>query len=197
MVRLAAEYDLDVSVRIVLPLAVRKPGFFATVNPLWPPYLMRDTTRIAEQLDIPYAWPQPDPIVQDYATRRVAAEQPYIFRLARLGVEAARRGRGLPFIDEVSRVIWGGEVRGWNEGSHLADAARRAGLDLREVDAAIAADPAGYDAAVEENQQALEAAGHWGVPTMVFAGEPFFGQDRIDLLIWRLGQHGLRRRDAR
>jgi hypothetical protein len=26
---------------------------------------------------------------------------------------------------------------------------------------------------------------------MVFAGEPFFGQDRLDLLVWRLEQHGL------
>jgi 2-hydroxychromene-2-carboxylate isomerase len=25
--------------------------------------------------------------------------------------------------------------------------------------------------------------GHWGVPTFVFENEPFFGQDRIDLLI--------------
>jgi len=29
------------------------------------------------------------------------------------------------------------------------------------------------------NQDALKAAGHWGVPTLVFDGEPFFGQDRI------------------
>ena len=42
--------------------------------------------------------------------------------------------------------------------------------------------------------RALEAAGHWGVPTSVFAGEPFFGQDRLELLLWRLRQHGLRHR---
>ena len=30
--------------------------------------------------------------------------------------------------------------------------------------------------------------------TMVFDGEPFFGQDRIDLLLWRLRQHGLQPR---
>jgi 2-hydroxychromene-2-carboxylate isomerase len=194
LVALARDYDLDVHVRVVLPIAVRIDGFFDRVNPLWPPYLMRDTFRIAQQLGIPYAWPQPDPIVQDYATRKVAAEQPYIFRLTRLGVEAARRGRGLAFIDEVSRVIWGGEVRGWHEGSHLADAAGRADLDLVAMDAAVAADAAGYDAEIERNQADLETAGHWGVPTMVFEGEPFFGQDRIDLLVWRLQQHGLRRR---
>ena len=194
LVRLAAEYDVVIDVRVVLPIAIRIPGFFDTVNPLWPPYLLRDTTRIAQYEGIPYGWPRPDPIVQDSSTRQVAAEQPYIFRLTRLGVEAARRGRGLAFIDQVSRVIWGGEIRDWHEGSHLADAARRADLDLAAMDAAVAANPAGHDAEIARNQTDLEAAGHWGVPTMVFEGEPFFGQDRIDLLVWRLEQHGLRRR---
>jgi 2-hydroxychromene-2-carboxylate isomerase len=194
LVALEREWDLELRVRVVLPLAVRKPDFFATVNPLWPPYLLRDTARIAEFLGLPYGWPQPDPIVQDYATRRVAPEQPYIHRLTRLGVEAALRGRGLPFVDEVSRVIWGGTVQGWDRGTHLADAAARAGLDLASMDAAVAADPARYDERIAENQRALDAAGHWGVPTMVFEGEPFFGQDRLELLFWRLRQRGLERR---
>ena len=194
LVGLATDYEVDVAVRVVLPIAIRIPGFFEQVNPLWPPYLLRDTMRIAEHEGIPYGWPRPDPIVQEFPSRKVAAAQPYIHRLTRLGVEAARRGRGLAFVTEVSRVIWGGEVVGWHEGAHLADAARRAGLDLASMDAAIVADPASYDATIEENQRDLEAAGHWGVPTMVFEGEPFFGQDRLDLLVWRLGQHGLRRR---
>ena len=57
LVQLHGEYDLDVRVRPVLPIAVRIPGFFDTVNPLWPPYLMRDTWRIAEYEGIPYGWP--------------------------------------------------------------------------------------------------------------------------------------------
>ncbi len=194
LVQLARDYDLDVNVRVVLPIAVRIEGFFDRVNPLWPPYLMRDTFRIAQYHGMPYGWPQPDPIVQDFSTRKVAAEQPYIFRLTRLGVEAARRGRALPFVTEVSRVIFGGDVQGWHEGTHLADAARRADLDLASMDAAITADPASYDATIAQNQQDLETAGHWGVPTMVFEGEPFFGQDRLDLLVWRMEQRGLRRR---
>lgn len=194
LVRLVEEYDVEARVRVVLPIAVRIPGFFQRVNPLWPPYLLRDTMRIAQFEGLDYGWPQPDPIVQDFVTREVAAEQPYIYRLTRLGVEATERGRGLPFIDEVSQIIWNGKVQGWHEGRHLADAAARAGLDLAELDAAIAADPARYDAIIEQNQRDLEAAGHWGVPTMVFDGEPFFGQDRIELLKWRMQQHGLTRR---
>lgn len=196
IVDIVRRYDVDVRVRVVLPIAVRIPGFFDRVNPLWPPYLMRDTLRIAESLGIPYGWPQPDPIVQDFATRKVADEQPYIYRLSRCGALASERGRGLAFIDHVSRVIWGGEVVGWHTGSHLADAAARAGCDLAEMDATIAREAQRLDAAIAQNQADLEAAGHWGVPTMVFNGEPFFGQDRIDLLLWRMRQHGLRERAA-
>jgi 2-hydroxychromene-2-carboxylate isomerase len=193
LAELEKHYDLRVHVRPVLPIAVRIDGFFDRVNPLFPLYLFRDTVRIAESLGMPYAWPRPDPIVQEFPSRKVAAEQPYIYRLTRLGVLAAERGAGLPFITEVSRVIFGGTL-GWHEGSHLADAAKRAGCDLAELDPVAAREAARLDAVIVENQRGLEAAGHWGVPTMAFRGEPFFGQDRIELLVWRLKQHGLKER---
>ena len=53
------------------------------------------------------------------------------------------------------------------------------------------AQPEELDAEIADNQAALEAAGHWGVPTLVFDGEPFFGQDRIELAVWRMKQKGL------
>ena len=195
LVELAAKYDLAIHVRPVLPIAVRIDGFFDRVNPLWPPYLLRDCMRIAESLGMPFNWPRPDPIVQEFPSRKVAAEQPYIYRLTRLGALAAERGRGLGFLNEISRVIFGGTL-GWHEGTHLADAAARAGCDLAEMDKTIAApaEAARLDAVIAENQAALEKAGHWGVPTMAFNGEPFFGQDRIDLLVWRLRQNGLEER---
>jgi len=191
---LEREFELEVRVRPVLPIAVRDPAFFTRANPLWVPYLLRDIRRIAEFQGMTIGWPRPDPIVQDLANRTIPAEQPYIHRLTRLGVLAAERDRGLALLDEVSRVIWDGRVDGWNTGSHLADAVARAGLDLAELDATAARDAARLDAVVAANQIALEKVGHWGVPTMAFEGEPFFGQDRIDLLQWRLKQHGLRPR---
>jgi len=194
LVAIERDYDVTVSVKPVLPLAVRKPEFFEQVNPLWPPYLLRDTYRISQYLGIDYGWPRPDPVVQEFPSRKIAAEQPYAPRLTRLGMLAVERGRGLPFIHEVSQIIWNGKIAGWNEGTHLADAARRAGLDLAELDAQAVTERARLDARIAQNQDDLEAAGHWGVPTMVFEGEPFFGQDRIDLLLWRMGQHGLAKR---
>ncbi|MFN0185374.1 MAG: DsbA family protein, partial [Aquabacterium sp.] len=109
-----------------------------------------------------------------------------------LGVQAQRQGRGLRFAREVSTLIFGG-TRDWPLGSLLADATARAGLDLAALDAAVAADRAGHQAEVEANQAALAEARHWGVPTFAFRGEPFFGEDRIDTLRWRLQKSGLSR----
>ncbi len=46
---------------------------------------------------------------------------------------------------------------------------------------------------IEANQAALDALGGWGVPSLVFKDEIFFGQDRIETLRWRLDQHGLKK----
>ncbi|HVN64666.1 MAG TPA: DsbA family protein [Candidatus Binataceae bacterium] len=193
LIEFERDYEVKCNVRPVYPLAVRVPGFFKQVNPMWPPYLMRDTSRIAEMLEMPYAWPWPDPIVMNLATGEVPKEQPHIHRLVRLGVAAAEHGRGLLFLAEVSAVIFGG-VREWNRGDHLARAADRAGLDLAELDREIERDPDRFEKVIEGNEAAQKAAGHWGVPLMVFNGEPFFGQDRFDALKWRMERNGLKRR---
>lgn len=190
---LSEEFDLTINLRPVYPLAVRQPDFFERNHPNWLRYTMLDMFRVAQFHGIPFGPPRPDPIVQDVMTRKIAAEQPYIFRLTRMGQAATRRGKGLAFADEVSRLIWGG-AENWHEGDHLAGAAERAGLDLAELDREAAAEPEALDAEIAANQEALEAGGHWGVPTLVFNGEPFFGQDRIEMAVWRMKQNGLEAR---
>ena len=194
LVALERDFDVRIDVRPVLPLAVREPDFFAKVNPLWPGYLLRDVVRIAQFEGMTIQWPSPDPVVQEGASRKIAAEQPHAHRLTRLGVLAADRGKGLAFLHQVSHLIWSGKVRPWNEGTHLAEATARAGLDLAALEPESAERTAELDARIAAHQKSLEAAGHWGVPTMVFRGEPFFGQDRLELLEWRLRQNGLARR---
>jgi 2-hydroxychromene-2-carboxylate isomerase len=191
---LAANYDVAITIRPVYPLAVRQPDFFKRINPLLPPYVVLDTRRIAEREGISFRFPRPDPITQDMRTLEVAQTQPYIRRLTRLSAAAQMAGRSLEFVDEISRVIWDGTVDGWDQGDHLSDASKRAGIDLAALEIAISKDPHRYDSVIDTNQRDLAAAGHWGVPTFVFEGEPFFGQDRIDLLAWRLMQRGLSRR---
>ncbi|MDE1173115.1 MAG: DsbA family protein [Parvibaculaceae bacterium] len=190
MIELEKTYDVQARVRPVYPIAVRIDGFFKQVNPMWPPYLIRDTVRIAEMAGMPYAWPYPDPIQMDLRSGEVPKEQPYIHRLTRLGVAAVEAGKGLAFLHEIGSVIFGG-VRNWHEGDHLAEASARAGLDLAALDARIEADPDHFETVIVENEAAQKAAGHWGVPLMAFEGEPFFGQDRVDHLVWRMKQKGL------
>ncbi|HEY1879125.1 MAG TPA: DsbA family protein [Caulobacteraceae bacterium] len=193
LLSLERNYEVVCNVRPVYPLAVRTPEFFDSRDPLWFSYLLRDIRREAEFVGMPLRWPRPDPVQRD-GEGRYPKEQPYIRRLTHLGVAAAERGRGLDFLGEASAVIWCGGVDNWHEGDHLAGAARRAGLDPDEIFAAVEADPARFAAIVEENQVAQRTAGHWGVPLMVFDGEPFFGQDRFDQMKWRMEAKGLKRR---
>jgi len=189
--RLREDFDVEVKLRPVLPIAVRTKETLFTGDRRRVQYIVIDAVRRAEFLGMKLGMPSPDPIVQDMATFEVAAEQPYIYRLTGLGIEAERRGKGVDLAFHVSHLIWSGEPN-WNEGAKLAEAVAKADLDLAEMEAAIAT----YDPMTEitANQAALDAAGGWGVPTMVFEGEPFFGQDRIDTLRWRLEKAGVAKR---
>ena len=190
LLALETAYDVACQVKPVYPLAVRTPEFFDVRDPLWLPYFMSDVYREAAFLGLPFRWPRPDPVQQAPGVGYRMA-QPYIHRLTHLGVAAVERGRGLPFLVEVSRTIWSGEIENWHEGDHLAKAAERAGLDFAELAAAVDADPGRHAAVVERNQVEQRAAGHWGVPMMVFGGEAFFGQDRFDQMKWRMEGAGL------
>ncbi len=191
---LPGRWDVRIRPRPVYPIAIRTPEFFASAHPQWTRYLFRDIVRVSQYLGLPLGQLKPDPVVMDMATREIAADQPYIHRLTRLGILACEQGdeTGWAFLDEVSSVIWSGEA--WTTGTVLADAAARAGLDLAELDRRQEAEADRLTAVIEDNQKAQDAGGHWGVPLMVLDGEPFFGQDRIDLLEWRLGEIGVARR---
>lgn len=189
------DYDVTVNLRPVYPIAVRDPDFFRVrASKHYRPYNLLDTARLAERHGIKYRRPVPDPIVQNLATGEIAEDQPHIRRVTRLAQLAARQGKGLAYLDQVARLIWDGDTDNWNDGEHLAAALRRAGLDASEALARVETDADDLDAEIHSNEAAQDAAGHGGVPLMVFEGEPFFGQDRIDLLLWRMGQRGLKPR---
>jgi len=194
LAEIAARYDVQVDIRPVYPLAVRVDGFFKRQDRRWPFYVGRDCFRTAQMLGMTFGPPRPDPIVMDLATGDVAKDQPYIRRLTHLGQAAVEAGAGLPFIVEVGKLIWGGQVQGWDQGDHLAQATARAGLDLATLEKVVGADAERLEAAIQASHARLEAVGHWGVPTTVFQDEPFFGQDRLETLLWRMGQHGLAER---
>ncbi len=189
-------YDLEVVFRPVYPIAIRTPEFFNSVNPMWFPYFMRDVFRVAEFLELPFQWANPDPVVMsrdEHGQANIPEEQPYIHRLTRLGVLAEEAGVGIEFANAVAGLIW--TTNAWDEGDRLSEVVAGVGLDLADMDRRATEDIERLEEVIRENEQAHATAGHWGVPTMVFEGEPFFGQDRLDVLLWRLRGAGLTERE--
>jgi 2-hydroxychromene-2-carboxylate isomerase len=111
-----------------------------------------------------------------------------------MGVAAERLGRGFQFARRASHAIWSGEIDNWHEGDHLARAVSEADLNPEEIDVMLRREDDDLAAEIERNEADQRKAGHWGVPLFVFEHEPFFGQDRLDHLIWRMKQAGLEER---
>ncbi|MBC8187434.1 MAG: DsbA family protein [Proteobacteria bacterium] len=188
-------FNLEVCFRPVYPIAIRTPEFFNTVNPLWGRYFAIDLRRVADFLEIPLTWPQPDPVVQCGGGVRVGGGEahPTCGRAARRGGGGEEGGGGtqLPGRPPPRR---GGGTQNGRGGDHPARPAADAGLDLEDLDARALKDADRLEEVISKNEEDHSAAGHWGVPTCAFRGEPFFGQDRLDVLMWRLKENGLEER---
>ncbi len=185
------DYDVETVFRPVRPLAMREPDFFERGRKQFLPYLFRDVPREAERLGIPFELPDPDPIDMDMASGKVAPEQPVLDMIIGLAIAANEAGKGLVFAQATGRSIWGGKKE-WNAPENLSETLAEAGLDYGTLTAWAVANEERIGETIENNEKAqLEL--HWGVPLMVLEGEPFFGQDRLDSLIWRLEQKGLKR----
>ena len=91
----------------------------------------------------------------------------------------------------MSGLLYDPDVDGWDQGDLLKEAMAKAGLNLDEFEAIAASENERLEAQVVQNRQDQLASGHWGAPLFVYEGEIFFGQDRIEDLIWHLEQNGL------
>tara|TARA_Y100001970_G_scaffold50101_1_gene63406 strand:- start:635 stop:1303 length:669 start_codon:yes stop_codon:yes gene_type:complete len=197
LLEIRERFDVEIKVRVVYPLAIRQPDFFKVrASKHYRSYNLLDTQRWSKYLKVPFRRPVPDPIVQELSTGVVADQQPYIYRLTRVTELATQAGKGMEFLNHVVRLLWDGSTDNWHEGDHLSRAINRTGLDGKTLLERAETDVDLIDTAIATNEAAQEKAGHSGTPLMVFKGEPFFGQDRIKLLIWRLKESGLRERNS-
>ena len=185
------DYDVETHFRPVRPLAMREPDFFERGRKQFLPYLFRDVPREAERLGLPFGLPQPDPITMDMASGKVDPEQPILLGVIALAFAAIEKGRGIEFARAVAPTIWGGK-QNWNDESVLSVTLSDAGFDYADLTSWALENQAVIDDKLAMNE-AAQLEYHWGVPLMVLDGEPFFGQDRMDSLIWRLDKLGLRR----
>ncbi|MBU2644704.1 2-hydroxychromene-2-carboxylate isomerase [bacterium] len=154
-------------------------------------YFLIDLIRHVEYLGIPLGPPRPDPI-----NDTLPADSPDhpVLQLNPLGIAAEALGKGIEFAREIATLVWDGTIDGWNSGDYIEKATERAGLKLADIEKWVAHHEEQWPEMLAANNAALEEH-HWGVPVMVFNNEPFFGQDRIELLRWRLEKHGLKRRN--
>ena len=143
--QLSQDYDLQINLRAVYPLAIRNPEFFDAVNKNWISYLMRDCLRVAQFNDLPFTFPSPDPVNMDMQTRKISEDQPIIHWITRLGISAAQMGGGVAFADEISAMIWGG-TKEWNSDENMNAACQRAGLNYEKLIASVAGQEANLDA---------------------------------------------------
>jgi len=204
---LHSNYNVDVTIRVILPIAVRSPGALFTpqepghVSGRWYKWAdaVHDTFRVGQQQGVPFRMAAPDPITQDTyppgeATMVISPieKQPFIIWLTRMGAAAEMEGKSNEYVAAVSPLIWGGEAPIGEWPKMVPEAFERGtGMKYDATIKDIQKNPEKYDAVWLKHQDGQLATGHGGVPNMVFRGEPFFGQDRFDALFWRLRENGL------
>ena len=135
-------------------------------------YTMRDVLRIASRLGLPVTGPPTHPFNPLRALRMcVAIDEADVQRRFAIALLEGAWARGLDLTDD----------------SVLRQLATECGVD---GDALLqrAADSDIKQRLVDSTNDAV-AAGVFGVPTFAVAGELFWGEDRIDALLWRLQGH--------
>jgi 2-hydroxychromene-2-carboxylate isomerase len=207
LVWLNSNYNVDIRVRVALPIAVRSTkgghGSAGGVFSLWYKltHTLWDTPRTALYEGVPFKWPAPDPIWQTihpahgdgWQYVHPPDKQPYIFWVVRLACYCEKFGKSLDYVNEVASLIWGGHAEHWPD--HVKERFNRIdGLDYDEAIKYIQENPDEIDQYWQEASKIQVQAGHGGVPLMIYEGEPFFGQDRFDQFYWRLRQSGLTER---
>jgi 2-hydroxychromene-2-carboxylate isomerase len=198
---LEEQYNVKVHVRYVYPIAIRDPGFFAKAADYRYLYDPMDMERTARFNKIPYhidttgkTWI--DPVVTKNVIEVAPKEdQLYIYRLYSIStlLQEEHPDKSLDWATIMFRKIYDGTASTtWPD--DIPKVLTSLGLDAKSIEKKAKKNEDKYLAVVEKNQEWCHASGHGGVPNAVFRGEPFWGQDRIDYLVWRLKQNGLTER---
>lgn len=197
------KYNVDFVFRPIWPIAIKDPKFFKGIEEYMSyriPYQDLDTLRSAQFVGIPYKYPNPDPVLQapNFGPVKPMEEQPLIKLLTYTAAAAAEMGKGWEYLDQVSRMMWNGSVpKEWDKGDHIRNAINRAGIDADKLIKEVGDHPEKYDAIIAANQKLQDDYNSGGVPLFVFRSENFFGQDRIDQLMWRMKLSGLKERNEK
>jgi 2-hydroxychromene-2-carboxylate isomerase len=165
-----------VSIDVLLNLQAGRDAWAVYSDPLSGPkraHLLSDVRRTAAFYNIPLRSlksPRPNPIVALCAAALLGPEGHDDFRNA------------------VFQALWQ-QQRDISDSSVLAECLMSVGLEPDLVNRAVTSE--GRQALAEDTKLAY-SNGIFGVPTFVYNNEIFFGNDRLDMLGWRLGDESAR-----
>jgi 2-hydroxychromene-2-carboxylate isomerase len=165
-----------VSIDVLLNLQAGQDAWAVYSDPLSPPkraHLLADVRRNAAFYNIPLRAPKP----------ARPNSIPALCAAALLGPE-----RHDDFSNAVFQALWQ-QQRDISDSSVLAECLTRAGACVDLVNSVFASEA--REALAEDTRRAY-ASGIFGVPTFVCDNEIFFGNDRLDMLGWRLGHQNAR-----
>jgi 2-hydroxychromene-2-carboxylate isomerase len=164
-------FDVELVFRGVIPMVMRGQSVPRAKSL----HTLRDVKREARRLEMPFG-PVYDPLGEGAMRCLLVSEH------------AVDVGREREFVLEASRAIWA-EAVDVSSDEGLRPICERAGLSWRACQEAL--NDRQRRARVDANTAALIDLGHWGVPVLTFAGELFWGQDRIEDLEIALSDAGL------
>jgi len=127
-------------------------------------YILRDAAREADRLGLPFGRIY-DPLGEG------------VWRCLCVAELANESGRLADFVTIAARGIWG-EGADVSQDRPLRALCERAELAWEDCRRAI--ETPEYRERVERNTAALAELGHWGVPTLVYEQQAYWGQDRIE-----------------
>jgi len=175
---IAEEHNAKVNLRIVdygvifpktggLPLPKRAPARQA--------YRLKELARFRDFLGIPLVV---EPAYFPSRTRLTA----YTILAA---VDQGGVGDGLIASEAVLQGLWA-EEKDMDDPASVAQTLNAAGLDGAKLVEMASSDSAHFDSLIAADTEKALEQGVFGAPSYVFDGEVFWGQDRLDLLSWRL-----------
>ena len=181
--RISTRVPPHIVLKPVYPVALRKPKAHGPPGSIKAAYNFMDATRVARMLDVPLQTPDPDPL------ETVDNNETHAHLLTRLLAAVRDDSQRLNLADGLSQAIFAGQAS-WATGPGLNTVIAASMLDPAGLFETLDANRPHIERRLEDNAQEMERAGHWGVPLMVWRNEPFFGQDRVDVLEWTLQEAG-------
>ncbi len=166
---------LPVSIDVLLNMQASKPDWAPYSDPLAPPKrknFLTDVVRSAEYYSLPIRPPNPP---RSNSLPALCASQ----KLTWEGVEHD------DFRAAVFEALWQKQLD-IGDKRVLFDCAQKSGVAQGLIEASFT--PEAKDELARATHEAY-ALGVFGVPSFVSGGELFFGNDRLDVLAWRLGRN--------